>query len=638
MSLLAFLQAKKYSSSGRVHVAPNIPKKLLSNALAAYDLTLDPSDVVVLIDDTMFGSGKDGCLIGHDCLAIRETFSDAVSYAYSEVQSLEIQGSKLFLNKRQAIAFNMPDKADLNQCFSLVLEWMRSQSGDQPNAKRAEVKAAAGSQELSAAQVDAVVQMTVNLAERLGLERVYVRPHIPQKKLQAALESYGANMREDEVLVLIDDTLFGGAKEGVLMGESKLALKMVFEAPRLFFWRHLEGLSVEKRDLYINARKVGSFTQVGEKELGEFFSLIDQALVDARQASADGIPLPESATPEPVQTEEIFALAVIDDSEASSPAEQQKKAGAKDKLLGYVAVAIEQNKPKILPFLKEKTGEASLAALRDDANVEKLGGFIYAFLPGVVRLALKEETFVRFVLENRNKLLDKLLVGEAERVAALPDITPVNRGYHADLDDLLMDDEPGVRPGQQPIETLGVILQELKQELHDDPEAEFIWQLPIGFLEALLPKAEKLIGFPDKKVEDQVFFALALMYGFSFHKVPEAVRSQEKILESFLNGFGVILSGYEEHNAFSTFNVDDDVMPMLLIMTKVASKQQLNELVRKMLDEHALVAEPGDFEMDDIMSLLREANNGAVAWVDALTRISVDREREVQRKWGDVLN
>ncbi|WP_017736624.1 hypothetical protein [Pseudomonas sp. CBZ-4] len=638
MSLLAFLQAKKYSSSGRVHVAPNIPKKLLSNALAAYDLTLDPSDVVVLIDDTMFGSGKDGCLIGHDCLAIRETFSDAVSYAYSEVQSLEIQGSKLFLNKRQAIAFNMPDKADLNQCFSLVLEWMRSQSGDQPSAKRAEVKAAAGSQELSAAQVDAVVQMTVNLAERLGLERVYVRPHIPQKKLQAALESYGANMREDEVLVLIDDTLFGGAKEGVLMGESKLALKMVFEAPRLFFWRHLEGLSVEKRDLYINARKVGSFTQVGEKELGEFFSLIDQALVDARQASADDIPLPESAAPEPVQTEEIFALAVIDDSEASSPSEQQKKAGAKDKLLGYVAVAIEQNKPKILPFLKEKTGEASLAALRDDANVEKLGGFIYAFLPGVVRLALKEETFVRFVLENRNKLLDKLLVGEAERVAALPDITPVNRGYHADLDDLLMDDEPGVRPGQQPIETLGVILQELKQELHDDPEAEFIWQLPIGFLEALLPKAEKLIGFPDKKVEDQVFFALALMYGFSFHKVPEAVRSQEKILESFLNGFGVILSGYEEHNAFSTFNVDDDVMPMLLIMTKVASKQQLNELVRKMLDEHALVAEPGDFEMDDIMSLLREANNGAVAWVDALTRISVDREREVQRKWGDVLN
>lgn len=101
-------------------------------------------------------------------------------------------------------------------------------------AKPAAVKASAGNQELSAEQVDSIVQMTLSLAERLGLERVYVRPHIPQKKLSAALESYGANMSADEVLVLIDDTLFGGAKEGVLMGESKLAVKMVFDTPRLF--------------------------------------------------------------------------------------------------------------------------------------------------------------------------------------------------------------------------------------------------------------------------------------------------------------------------------------------------------------------------------------------------------------------
>ena len=143
MSLLAFLQAKKYSSSGRVHVAPNIPKKLLSNALAAYDLTLDPSDVVVLIDDTMFGSGKDGCLIGQQYLAIRESFSDAMVYAYDEVDALELKGKKLFLNKRQAIAFNMPDKDDLHDCFSLLQEWLRTRGGEQsaPVAKPAAVKA-----------------------------------------------------------------------------------------------------------------------------------------------------------------------------------------------------------------------------------------------------------------------------------------------------------------------------------------------------------------------------------------------------------------------------------------------------------------------------------------------------------------
>ena len=98
MSLLEFLQAQKYSSSGRVHVAPNIPKKLLSNALSAYGLTVDPSEVVVLIDDTMFASGKDGCLIGQQYLAIRESFSDAVAYAYDEVDALELKGSDTPLN------------------------------------------------------------------------------------------------------------------------------------------------------------------------------------------------------------------------------------------------------------------------------------------------------------------------------------------------------------------------------------------------------------------------------------------------------------------------------------------------------------------------------------------------------------
>lgn len=654
MSLLEFLQAQKYSSSGRVHVAPNIPKKLLSNALSAYGLTVDPSEVVVLIDDTMFASGKDGCLIGQQYLAIRESFSDAVAYAYDEVDALELKGSKLFLNKRQAIAFNMPDKDDLHDCFSLVQEWLRTRGGEQsaPLAKPAAVKASAGNQELSAEQVDSIVQMTLSLAERLGLERVYVRPHIPQKKLSAALESYGANMSADEVLVLIDDTLFGGAKEGVLMGESKLAVKMVFDTPRLFFWRHLDSLAVEKRDLFVNSRKVGTFTQVGEKELGEFFSVINEALGDARRglaaqplvavaqpAVAVLAPKPEAepALVEPV-AEEILALAVIEETSSDDP---QKKVSGKDKLLGYVAVAIEQNKSKILPFIKDKTGEASLAALRDDSNVEKLGGFIYAFLPGVVRLALKEETFVRFVLDNRNKLLDKLLAGEAERVAALQDITPAAQlapAYHAELDDLLMDDEPVVQPGLRAIEKMQAILADLKQEQRDDPDSAVIWQLPINYLGAVIPKAKKLIGCPDEEIEEQIFYVMAFMYGFSFHKIPESIRQQDGLLEGFLTGFLMVCENYQERSPHSKVRPEDDQMLMAMAMAKMATKQQLNEMVRKLLDEHKGGAKPGDFEVDDIMLLLREANGFAQQWVDNLTREIIAEERALQNKWGDLLN
>ncbi len=654
MSLLEFLQAQKYSSSGRIHVAPNIPKKLLSNALSAYGLTVAPSEVLVLIDDTMFASGKDGCLIGQEYLAIRESFSDAMVYAYDEVDALELKGSKLFLNKRQAIVFNMPDKDDLHDCFSLLQEWLRTRVGEQSalEAKLAATKDSAGNQELSAKQVDSIVQITLSLAERLGLERVYVRPHIPQKKLSAALESYGANMSADEVLVLIDDTLFGGAKEGVLMGERKLAVKMLLDTPRLFFWRHLDSLVVEKNDLFVNSRKVGTFTQVGEKELGEFFLVINKALSDARRglaaqtveaveppalAVSAAKPEAESALVEPV-AKEILALAVI---EETTPDDPQKKVSGKDKLFGYVAVAIEHNKSQILPFIKDKTGEASLAALRDDSNIEKLGSFIYALLPGVVRLALKEETFVRFVLDNRNKLLDKLLAGEAERVAALQDITPTARlapAYYAELDDLLMDDEPVVQPGQRVIENMQAILADLKQEQRDDPDSADIWQLPINYLGAVIPKAKKLIGCPDEKIEEQIFFVLAFMYGFSFHKIPESIRQQDGLLEFFMTGFLMVRENYQERSPHSKVSLEDDLILIAMAIAKMATKQQLNEMVRKMLEEHKGGAKPGDFEVDDILLLLREANGFAQQWVNNMMREIIAEERALQNKWGDLLN
>lgn len=654
MSFLDFLQAQKYSSSGRVHVAPNIPKKLLSNALSAYGLTVDPSKVVVLIDDTMFASGKDGCLIGQEYLAIRESFSDARVYAYDEVDALELKGSKLFLNKRQAIAFNMPEKDDLHDCFALLQEWLRTRLGEQsaPVAKLAAAKDSAGNQELSAEQVDSIVQMTLSLAERLGLERVYVRPHIPQKKLSAALESYGANMGADEVLVLIDDTLFGGAKEGVLMGERKLAIKMLLDTPRLFFWRHMDSLVVEKSDLFVNSRKVGTFTQVGEKELGEFFSVINEALSDARHGLAAQTvvtvappvlavgavkPKAEPALVDPV-AKEVLALAVI---EETTPDDLQKQVSGKDKLFGYVAVAIERNKSQILPFIKDKTGEAYLSALRDDSNMEKLGSFIYALLPGVVRVAVKEETFVRFVLDNRNKLLDKLLAVEAERVAALQDITPTARlapAYYAELNDLLMDDEPVVQPGQRAIEKMQAILADLKQEQRDDPDSADILQLPINYLGAVIPRAKKLIGCADEKIEDQIFFVLAFMFGFSFHKIPESIRRQDGLLEFFMTGFLMVCENYQERSPHSKASLEDGPILVAMAIAKMATKQQLNEMVRKMLDEHKGGAKSGDFEVDDILLLLREANGFAQQWADNLTRELIAEERALQKKWGDLLN
>ena len=61
-------------------------------------------------------------------------------------------------------------------------------------------------------------------------ERVFVAPHIPRKKLLGALDSYGEGLRAQDIVVLIDDTVFGGAREGVLITEAQIRGKAKFES------------------------------------------------------------------------------------------------------------------------------------------------------------------------------------------------------------------------------------------------------------------------------------------------------------------------------------------------------------------------------------------------------------------------
>ncbi|MEC4167344.1 hypothetical protein VSQ82_08825 [Pseudomonas sp. MS-1(2024)] len=660
MSLLDFLNAKQYVGAAKIYVAPNIPKKLLSNALTSYGLTVDPAEIVILIDDTVFGSGKDGCLIGLKHLGIKEIFTDSVAYAFDEIDMIEVKGNKLFLDDEKVISFNVPDKKDIKECFELIDEWLSTNSSEAPASRVSSpvLLASADAEELHSTEVQVVLQKILAAAERMGLERVYVQPHIPQKKLQAALGSYGSNMTEDDVLVLIDDTLFGSAKEGLLIGKNTLALKMLFDTPRIFFWKHMISVAVEKRDFYVNSRKIGSLTQLSDKELMAFCSVINSALGEARSlrgGEPGGLSLAVSHSPRASQgavavveapsveleknvavvSEKDTAKVVFADStlvETDAPSVQ--KTSAKDKLFDYISSTIEQNKSKILPYLKEKTGEASLTALRNDENVEKLAGVIYALLPGVVRLALREQVFVQFVLVNRNKILDRLVQGEIESTASVASRTPV-LSVEADLDGalnslLVEKTTPNDDSGAVVIAQLEEVLKELKKEMAEDLDAALFLQMPISCLDALVKRAQKLAKHPKAEVEVLIFPVLAFMYGFSFHKIPEEIREQEELFKAFFIGLLMIYGKYEERDVTVAVDADAECMPLAYTIAKVATKEQLNAVVRGMLEEQKNNKGQCGFDVDDIMLLLRDANSFAVQWVNVITRQALQEERELQ--------
>lgn len=76
-----------------------------------------------------------------------------------------------------------------------------------------------------------------------------------------------------------------------------------------------------------------------------------------------------------------------------------------EKLMAPVNNILNEHAAAVLPML----GGEGAAALQNDENVRKVATFCYPLLPALVRLAIKEPAFVSFVMNNRQKVLEKLV-------------------------------------------------------------------------------------------------------------------------------------------------------------------------------------------------------------------------------------
>ncbi|MGK5036370.1 hypothetical protein [Janthinobacterium sp. LB3P118] len=351
---------------------------------------------------------------------------------------MRAEKQRAYVNGREAYKFAMPDKIVLERMFSLLGDWLNARSQAPVPFPAARVTAAAASGASPAPAAGDLSEVILASAALLHADKLYVAPHIPESKLAAAIASYGKGMRAEDVIVLIDDTLFGGAKEGIMISKDKLAMKVMMDTPRLFFWKHTESVAIQKRKLLVNGNEIAQLVQLGEKELGPFFARLSRSLPPdvpaiaapaAAQQLAAPAPAHVAALQVPVESQlavipvrpvaPIAPIAPVTPVEAR-PAERAEAdaPGAKDKLLDTVRRLIEQNKSKIIPLLKEKGGELSMTALNDDKNILKLSGILYALLPRVVQFVLSEQSFSKFLLENRDKLVVFLI---AEPPAAAKD-------------------------------------------------------------------------------------------------------------------------------------------------------------------------------------------------------------------------
>jgi hypothetical protein len=92
----------------------------------------------------------------------------------------------------------------------------------------------------------------------------FLAPHIPPKPLKNALKAYAKEVKPEEALLLIDTTVFGGAREGCLLTQEAIYGHNFGESPQKVYWKDLfQATLIQGRisKLYLNQKHFLDFPQ-----------------------------------------------------------------------------------------------------------------------------------------------------------------------------------------------------------------------------------------------------------------------------------------------------------------------------------------------------------------------------------------
>ena len=134
--------------------------------------------------------------------------------------------------------------------------------------------------------------MRAHPISRQRLNRIYLAPNIPPKKLHNALESYHSRLKPDQILALIDDTVFGSGKDGLLLTEEQLKVKEPFQMCRVLLLNSTQ-LSVRNDVLYADNLRMRDFSMLDKGDIQRFIKALNEALA-SRSAEPEPAPVASS--------------------------------------------------------------------------------------------------------------------------------------------------------------------------------------------------------------------------------------------------------------------------------------------------------------------------------------------------------
>lgn len=217
----------------------------------------------------------------YDVLGVRRSASLAeIELAYKGRRS-QYHPDRYANGDAETIRWATEQMQAVNAAYAVLSDPQQRARFDALRSEGERVAPAAGDKSSPAMSVSLGKLLRQQLAPFHGYERIYFAPAIPQKKLQAALQSYGNGVRGEEILVLADNTFFGGAKEGFMLTEAQLLMKDLMAPACRIGWRDVRRVEVQEKTVYVNGGKYVECPMLEAHELQQLFKVV-QTFLDTR--------------------------------------------------------------------------------------------------------------------------------------------------------------------------------------------------------------------------------------------------------------------------------------------------------------------------------------------------------------------
>ena len=136
-----------------------------------------------------------------------------------------------------------------------------------------------------------------------GAEKTWMAPDIPGKKARSAIAAYAHRVREGDILFLFDETVFGSADRGLILTETHIHVKALFEPPASYAFTTMKKVGAAQSVIMVDGRLIIDLALAQKVTITRLCDLLNAHVASLRQEHCAVEPPAPTPTPQPKDLE-----------------------------------------------------------------------------------------------------------------------------------------------------------------------------------------------------------------------------------------------------------------------------------------------------------------------------------------------